>query len=87
MFRSLHALLVSTPVTRRSQRRLTRAVKRTCGVPDAYGDLFELARQHEPVAVLDIGAFHGTTVTRFLDELDWYARALREARDSRGTPY
>ncbi|MEM9303050.1 MAG: NADPH-dependent FMN reductase [Pseudomonadota bacterium] len=26
-------------------------------------------------------------IGRFLDELEWYARALRDARDARGTPY
>lgn len=68
MLRQLHALLTANRWTRRYQRRLTRRIKRTMGVPDAYGDLLEIIRVHRPAAILDLGSFNGETVARFRDE-------------------
>lgn len=70
LMRSLHMALVGNPVTRRYQRRLTRWMKRTVGCPDAYGDLFSIARVTNAKAVLDIGSYLGDTIVRFRDELD-----------------
>ena len=65
---SVHRLLVRSSVTRKYQRRITRRLKSLLGVPDAYGDLFEIARRANPVAVLDVGSHHGATIERFLDD-------------------
>jgi len=69
LFRLFHLTLVHNPLTRRYQRRFTRLTKRILACPEAYGDLFAIAKIAKPAAVLDIGAFVGDTVVRFLDEL------------------
>lgn len=68
LLRSIHRALVAVPVTRKFERRLTRGVKGLFGVSDAYGDLFEIIRERQPAAVLDVGSFHGETIVRFADE-------------------
>lgn len=67
---ALNRLFLRIPRWRRHHRRLTRALKSSIGVPDAYGDLFAVVRRTGASAVLDIGAFVGETVERFTDELD-----------------
>ncbi len=66
---SIHSRLIKIPGWRRSQRRLSRRAKALVGTPDAYGDLFSIARIIDPVAVLDIGSYIGDTIERFTDEL------------------
>ena len=69
MLRWIHGQLVKFPLTRGPQRRLARRLKQLLGCPDAYGDLVSICRKARPAAVLDIGAFYGETVLKFLDEL------------------
>ncbi len=68
--RTIHDVLIKIPWWRRHQRRLSRFIKRTVGAPDAYGDLFAIARKAKPVSVLDIGSHNGDTIERFVDDLD-----------------
>jgi NAD(P)H-dependent FMN reductase len=51
--------------------------------------LFPISRVHDSLdeAGKAVDAAYDRRVARFLDELEWYARALREAREARGTPY
>jgi FkbM family methyltransferase len=69
MLRAAHDRLIGIPWWRRHQRRLSRWVKRAAGSPDAYGDMFAIARAIRPAAILDIGSYIGDTIERFLDEL------------------
>ncbi len=69
MLRWIHGQLVKFPLTRGPQRRLARRLKQLLGCPDAYGDLVNVCRKARPAAVLDVGAFEGETVLKFLDEL------------------
>lgn len=68
-FRAVHDRLIRIPCWRRHQHRLSRYIKRIAGSPDAYGDLFAIARTNLPAAILDIGSYTGDTIVRFLDEL------------------
>ncbi len=67
--RAIHNALISIPCLRRYQRRLSRLFKSAIGCPDAYGDLFSIARAISPAAILDIGSYTGDTIERFTDEL------------------
>ncbi|MBL7115447.1 MAG: FkbM family methyltransferase [Kiritimatiellae bacterium] len=67
---AVHTRLIKIPGWRRYQRRLSRRVKAIAGTPDAYGDLFAIAKIIDPVAVLDIGSYIGDTIERFTDELE-----------------
>ena len=82
ILRSIHSLLVRSAITRRWERRLARQVKSICGVPDAFGDLFAIARRHQPTAILDVGAFQGSTVLRFVDELPISVHAFEPTPES-----
>ena len=70
MLKEMHKLLVGNSFSRKYQRRLTRWLKNSMGVPDAYGDLFNIIEKNKIEAVLDLGSFEGKTINRFLDEID-----------------
>ena len=68
MLKQIHRALVRNSFTRRHEWRLVCSMKRLLDAPDAYVDLMSIVRTRHPVAILDLGAFHGNTVARFLDE-------------------
>ena len=68
LLKETHRHLVSNQWTRKHQRKLVRFAKALFGVQDAYGDLLRMSRERKALAILDIGAFRGETVCRFLDE-------------------
>ncbi|MGA0369965.1 MAG: FkbM family methyltransferase [Kiritimatiellia bacterium] len=69
-FHAIQGQLVKLPYWRKHQRRLSRRIKALAGTPDAYGDIFAIAKQNKPAAILDIGCYIGDTIERFTDELD-----------------
>ena len=69
LLRAVHDSLIRIPGWRRYQRRISRRIKASIDVPDAYGDLFAIARATRAAAILDIGSYTGDTIERFVDEL------------------
>lgn len=69
LVKRVHAALVSKAVTRRFQTRFIRMLKSTMGCPDAYGDLIQVVRRNRVSAILDVGAHHGLSVRKFIDEV------------------